>query len=279
MPIVAEKPPTKDLIREHYDLLSIFYRWLWGQHIHHGYWDGDESRHEAQEKLLYKLMEFAGVQPSAEVLDVGCGLGGTAIWLGQTFGARVTGITISPVQKHLATWGAQRAGISRLVQFNCLDASNMDSLSGPFDCILCIECSEHLADKAKFFRDCYRLARAGGRLAICAWCVGKQFDPAAHTNLLNEVLQSMLLPSLASAADYEEWARDAGFVSVEHRDVTSHVKATWEICDSIIRQPNITKLLGCTPLHVRDFAGSFRAMKEAFDVGAMSYVMLTGRRT
>ena len=32
----------KDAIRSHYDLATLFYRLLWGRHIHHGLWEADE---------------------------------------------------------------------------------------------------------------------------------------------------------------------------------------------------------------------------------------------
>ena len=90
-------------IRKHYDRLSIFYRLLWGEHLHHGYWENGESIGRAQIKLMEKLAQTATIPRGATVLDIGSGLGGSAFWLAEEYNCRVTGLTISPVQARMAT--------------------------------------------------------------------------------------------------------------------------------------------------------------------------------
>jgi cyclopropane fatty-acyl-phospholipid synthase-like methyltransferase len=70
-----------DHIRKHYDRLSFLYRLFWGEHLHHGYWDADLSSAQAQVRLMERLAEQAHVPRGACVLDIGCGLGGSAFWL------------------------------------------------------------------------------------------------------------------------------------------------------------------------------------------------------
>jgi tocopherol O-methyltransferase len=45
----------KQDIRSHYNLTTLFYRLLWGRHIHHGLWSGDESASVAQQQLRTSL--------------------------------------------------------------------------------------------------------------------------------------------------------------------------------------------------------------------------------
>ena len=52
---------TIDDIREHYDMLSPLYRTFWGEHIHHGYWHGEEPAAEAQENLIKELAHRARI--------------------------------------------------------------------------------------------------------------------------------------------------------------------------------------------------------------------------
>src|SRR5262249_6171570 len=98
MPITATAGTTKRAIRLHYDLATPFYRLLWGAHIHHGLWDADESPALAQRRLIEDLAAAAEIRPGSTVLDVGCGMGGSAMHLARHLGCRVTGLTLSPVQ-------------------------------------------------------------------------------------------------------------------------------------------------------------------------------------
>ena len=49
----------KRVIRGHYNLSTPFYRLLWGPHIHHGYWEADETPRTAQLQLTERLATLA----------------------------------------------------------------------------------------------------------------------------------------------------------------------------------------------------------------------------
>src|SRR4051812_31075116 len=137
-------------IREHYDIASPLYKELWGEHIHHGYWiSGKESKEKAAQNLVHLLIEKSGLQRGMKVLDVGCGVGGTAIYLARDWDCDVTGITISPVQVEMATKGAH--GLLRPPRFLVDDANDI-SVEGPFDIIWSVEMISHLNDRDNLFR-------------------------------------------------------------------------------------------------------------------------------
>src|SRR5277367_3292792 len=100
----SRRPNDKQKIVAHYDVLSPHYRSLWGEHIHHGYWiRGDESKEVAQLQLTEHLATLADVGQGSSVLDIGCGMGASSLYLARKYNARATGITISPVQVEMAT--------------------------------------------------------------------------------------------------------------------------------------------------------------------------------
>src|ERR1700720_4522053 len=143
-------------IRKHYDRLSIFYRMFWGEHLHHGYWENGESIKRAQVKLMEQLAERAGVPRGAQVLDIGCGLGGSAMWLAGQYDCDVTGLTISPVQARMAAAKAKARGLASRVHFQVRDANLWQPDPASVDLIWIMESSEHFQDKPRFFERCAR---------------------------------------------------------------------------------------------------------------------------
>ncbi|MCA1849628.1 MAG: methyltransferase domain-containing protein, partial [Acidobacteria bacterium] len=257
------------VIRDHYDRLSIFYSALWGDHIHHGYWEDGESPAEAQVKLVERLATRARIPRGSRVLDVGCGLGGSAIWLARNLNCSVLGVTISPVQVEMATKKARAERLDSLVRFEGRDANHLRLDAESFDVVWVIECSEHLADKARFIDSCARALRPGGVLALCAWLMADDLSAPGHARLVAEVCRGMLCPQLASRRSYAGWMRQSGFTRVEAEEVTRNVEETWTRCAAIASRPEVRALLRGFDERTRRFVEAFAAIRQAYAEGAM----------
>ena len=162
-----------------------------GEHIHHGYFlDPADTKEVAQTRLMDLLIERSGLVRESQVLDVGCGIGGTSRYLAKHMGCCVTGVTISGQQVKLArdlsekeagpgqeqTRGVGFTGLGDgSVRFLELDAEKMgDFFNEPatkatFDCVWISEAMSHLPDKELFFRNASMLWNAGGKLVIADW--------------------------------------------------------------------------------------------------------------
>ena len=206
--MIACSTVQKRDIRSHYDLSTVFYRLLWGRHIHHGWWPGDELSGNraaakpaaAQQRLTETLAAEADIRPGEKVLDVGCGMGSSSIHLAAKLECEVVGVTISSVQRRWAQWCARWHGVSRQTRFLCADAEQVAFPARTFDVVWSIECTEHLFDKGRFFRQAARWLKPGGRIAICAWLAGDGLDAAAEEQV-HKVCEGFFCPSLGTRAD------------------------------------------------------------------------------
>lgn len=272
----------KDVIRSHYNLTTLFYRLLWGRHIHHGLWDEHSSAalelsdYEktsaiAQQQLTETLAEFIDVQPDESLLDVGCGMGGSSIHLAKTFGCQVTGITLSPVQKRWASLESRWRGQRHNTQFLCQDAETAEFPPESFDVIWSIECTEHLFDKQAFFHKAASWLRPGGRMAICAWLAGDQLESEDAVQQVYDVCEGFFCPSLGSAEDYQSWMETAGLEFQRYHNWTNRVSQTWEICQQRVQKTGVRWLAQLIDQDTVMFLDRFKTILKAYETGAMQY--------
>jgi tocopherol O-methyltransferase len=266
---------SKRSIRNHYDMATPFYRLLWGPHIHHGLWDGEEPPAEAQRRLIDRLATAAALGPGQAVLDVGCGMGGSTIDLARRYHCTTTGLTLSPVQRTWAALAARRQGISGRVRFLCADAEMIHLSEATFDVVWNVECSEHFFDKPAFFRRAAKWLRPRGRVALCAWLAGE--GPDARREAMR-VCEGFLCPSLGTADDYHGWLTSAGLTVHTFADLTDRVGRTWDICIRRVRASGVGLLSRLAGRKLRCFIDHFATLGNAYRSGAMRYGLFVAEK-
>jgi tocopherol O-methyltransferase len=273
--MIACTTVTKKAIQHHYDLATLFYRLLWGPHIHHGLWESDGSPLLAQRRLIDRLAATVCLERGERVLDVGCGLGGSTIELASRYGCEVTGVTLSPVQCYWAHLSARLQRMNRLVRFRCADAEHVQFAPAAFDVVWSIECTEHFFDKAAFFHRAALWLRPRGRVALCAWLAGSRPGIEAQVRAVGE---GFLCPSFGTAADYRTWLESAGLAVRTFSDLTSQVMRTWEICRRRVQSSGASVLARLAGPRMRLFVDRFAALEGAYRSGAMQYGLFVAEK-
>ncbi len=275
-------------IQQFYDASSGLWEQVWGEHMHHGYYGPDgnlkKERRQAQIDLIEELLGWAGVPSekavceSYRILDVGCGIGGSTLYLTQKFssiaennlksdggadrdfsrspapnktGASVTatGITLSPVQANRATERAKIAGLESNVNFLVADALNMPFPDESFDLVWSLESGEHMPDKIKFLQECCRVLKPGGTLILATWChrpVGETAGELTDEERkeLAEIYRVYALPYVISLPEYEEIVRSLPLTSIRTADWSKAVAPFWDVViDSALTPSAIWGLL------------------------------------
>lgn len=265
----------KRKIIEHYDFASPYYRELWGEHLHHGYWKtGTETKEDAQLALTIHLAQTAGVRHGAEILDVGCGFGGSSIYLANNYQAFVTGLTISPVQAAIAQEAAKNSRASS--QFVVMDADYI-ALRGKFDVIWSIEAISHFARKTWFFSQAAKMLKPGGTLALIDWFTREDLC-AAQRQAYIEPIELGMLVELRTIDDYVEMVEAAGLEVTHISDLSKRCSKTWDICVDLIANRSLWRLASKNGVEFIRFLRSFSAMRRGFASGCFLYGMLVARQ-
>jgi tocopherol O-methyltransferase len=191
--IFPREPQTADDVGGHYDELDETYRSIWGEHVHHGYWQtGSETPAEATDALVDLVAERLALSPGMQLVDIGCGYGATAARLAAREQVAVTGFTLSEAQWRIA---AARPGALTFHRRDWLDNCLPDA---GFDRAYAIESSEHMVDKALFFAEAWRVLKPGGRLVVCAWLSRTDPNRMEVRHLLEPICREGRLPSMGT---------------------------------------------------------------------------------
>jgi tocopherol O-methyltransferase len=268
------RPNEKDKVRDFYDRVSPYFQSLWGEHIHHGYWiQGDESKERAQIQLVEYLAEAAGIAPGSSILDVGCGLGGSSIYLAKRYNATATGITISPIQVEMANQAARKQGLR--ADFLLMDAEDMHFDHG-FDVVWSIEAISHAEDLGRLFASAARLLKPGGTMAILDWFKKDNLSAREHEKFLRPV-EAGMLAQLHTMGEYQSLMRSNGLNIVKQEILNEHCAKTWDLSLDIIKDKALWGIAAKNGLEFVRFLRSFAAMRTAYASGHFVYGLLIAK--
>ena len=281
--------PLTQRIQGFYDESSQLWEQVWGEHMHHGYYGADsvsKSPQEAQRVLIEKILDWGNGQPAQtapqsvpqSVLDVGCGIGGSTLYLANKYRASATGITLSPVQAARATARAEAAGLGEHVQFQVADALAMPFADNSFDLVWSLESGEHMPDKEQFMGECCRVLKPGGRLIMVTWCHRSAEPPltAAEQEHLAQLYRLYHLPYVVSLADYKALALALPLQDVKTADWSEAVAPFWGDVVKSALAPQVLWGIVTAGWKTVEGAMAIPLMMEGYRTGLIRYGLLTG---
>jgi cyclopropane fatty-acyl-phospholipid synthase-like methyltransferase len=255
---------TKTWVREYYAEATalIASNWAGAAHAFHlGLDDGScRTRDEALDAANEYLAARAAVRPGTRVLDAGCGVGGSSIWLARNLGATAVGITIAPEQVEIARRLAVEAGVSRLAQFEEMDFAATSFPAGSFDVVWNIESMCHAFDKRAYLGHVRELLRPGGKFV----CLDMFSVPGGDQATIRAMCENWSLSSLPSVEEIRQILAEEGFHDVESEDLTVQVRRPVEALQAFARNTHTMLRLE------KATTGSASAVYEAHVRGALA---------
>lgn len=211
--IIQYYKDTENAYKDSWDLNNSFA-------IHYGYWDkAVKSFPESLIRMNEVMMIAADIKSTDTVLDAGCGVGGSSIFLASMLGCRVTGITLSERQVEQATDNAKKKGINDLADFKVMDYCATNFPDASFDVVWGCESICYADSKEQFIKEAYRLLKPGGRLVVADGFV------SAFTNNDNPIIRKWLdgwmVNYLETPQRFESFMLQAGLADINYRDIST----------------------------------------------------------
>ena len=174
---------------------------------------GKRVIHPGGRRSTEELFDLARLQQGQQALDVGCGVGTSAIQMARRFGAAVTAIDISPIMLERARRNVQRAGLGREVEVEQGDILALRFEDSTFDRVIA-EAVTMVVDRQRAAKELVRVCRPGGMVLATEFFWRQPPTEEAREIFLGQVCPGMQLDKL------DGWVRiykDAGLSAIEVR--------------------------------------------------------------
>lgn len=177
----------------HYDLGNDLFEAMLDKRLVYtcAYWDRARNLDQAQENKLDLVCRKIRLEPGMRVLDIGCGWGSFAQYAAETYGAEVTGITVSREQVDLGQERCKDLPVSIRLQ----DYRDME---GKFDRVVSLGMFEHVGAKnyRQYMRSVRRVLKPDG-LFLLHTIGGNESTYSTDPWIDKYIFPNGMLPSVA----------------------------------------------------------------------------------
>lgn len=278
-PLIQNQTQLTRAVANFWNKTSDPWRLIWGPHIHHGYYEDNVffTPVEAQERLLTKLADMLDIQTQNNILDVGCGMGGSSIYFSQKYHANVTGITLSHKQISIANELAKQNNINNII-FKIEDAMSLHSFaSNSFDIVWSLESCEQFYDKSLFLKNALRILRPGGKLMLATWCSDQEEYEGSLAKKYKKLCLAFDLPYMPTI-EYYRLLLGKHFNIQKVEDWSDAVKKSWDIGISLIHSHSLWRLFKMGGWHGLRFIKQIKSMRNAFKEGRVRYGVFLAKK-
>lgn len=196
--------------------------------LHYGLWyDKTRNFTDALENTNKHLCQLANLSANQQVLDAGCGVGGSSIYMAKNYKASVTGISLSDLQVDNANEYAAHHQVSNKVKFKVADFTSTGFDDNQFDIIWACESSSSTPDKEAFARECYRLLKPGGKLVLSDFFIIEQ--AVDHNGLLAQWVKLWAMSPLVTNKYFIGELVKVGFDLKQNNNLTKNINRTVKI--------------------------------------------------
>jgi SAM-dependent methyltransferase len=220
-----------------------------------------------------RLLQIADVRPGDRVLDIGCGVGTTALRLAREYDARVVAADIAPLMLDRAKANVSAAGLNSQVSVEEAEIRSLPYPDGAFDVVIA-EAVTMFVSRRRAAAELARVTRPGGRLLATEFYWRKPPTDEAREVFLDQVCPGMKFDSI------EEWTAiyaGAGLVDVRTESGPFEMmSARGFLADERGHAPAVMARAMSRPAYLRKMAWLMPRMARA--IPYLGYVLVSARK-
>lgn len=163
------------------------------------------------------LANILSISNHHQVLDIGCGVGGSSRYLAYHYGCQVFGLDITQSRIRAATKLSELSGLNNLVTFQQGDATSMPFSDNEFDRIIGQEAWVHIANKKSLFKECKRVLKESGKIGFTDVVIRNTLTPSE----LLRLHEGMACYGLVTSNEYENELKQSHFIIEKIEDLST----------------------------------------------------------
>ena len=219
---------TSNKVIDYYNETYIDYRILWRLNknlaIHYGYYDTRHRSHdEAVINMNRVLANIAKITSKDKILDAGCGIGGSSIWIAKNIGASVIGLNIHEGQLKIAEDLAKKYNVGHLIKFVKGDFTDTKFPDNLFDVVWGLESVCYAKNKKDFLKEAKRILKTNGRIIVADGFLQKENLKENEEKEMRKWLGGWAVPNLVSVNNFKKYLEQLNFKNIQFKIIKENV--------------------------------------------------------